>query len=50
MWDQKRLRQGVNKMGLWKHGAEQMLAEAGMQNQERAVSYTHLTLPTICSV
>ena len=35
MWDQKRLRQELNKTGLWKHGAEQMLAEAGMQNQER---------------
>ena len=34
MWTQKRLRQGINKMGLWKYGVEQILAVAGMQNQE----------------
>ena len=28
----ERVRQELNKTGLWKHGAEQMLAEAGMQN------------------
>ena len=31
---QKRLWQGLNNMGLWKHGVEQILAEAGTQNQE----------------
>ena len=34
MWTQKRLRQGLNNIGLWKHGVEQILAVAGMQNQE----------------
>ena len=31
---QKRLRQGLNNMGLWKHGVEQILAVAGMQNKQ----------------
>ena len=31
---QERLWQELNNMGLWKHGVEQILAEAGMHNQE----------------
>ena len=38
--------------GMWLHEAlrARLLREVGAPHDERAVSYTHLTLPTICSV